>query len=169
MGYEKVVQVLLGKTGIEINKATSKGNTPLIMAALQGHDKVVELLVEKNGIQINKANNYGATPLYLAAKCGHKKVVNLLLTQNGIQVNNTTNDGFTPLHIAALKGHENVVALLKKRIIRVPNDNDTCIVCMDRRPEVALVPCGHQFRTCVESALTNAKNKMTNAQQTGSG
>ena len=27
---------------------------------------------------------------------------------------------------------------------RVPNDNPTCIVCMDRKPEVALVPCGHQ-------------------------
>ena len=51
----------------------------------------------------------------------------------------------------------------------VPNDNHTCIVCIDRKPEVALVPCGHQFRTCVESAPTDAKNDSTNARQTGPG
>ena len=143
-GHGKVVEALLQHADTEPNKAINDGATPLFMAAQKGHDKIVEILLSHGTIDVNKAEDDGATPLYIASQEGHMEVVKVLLKHDGLQVNKAMNDGFTPLYRAAAKGHGNVVALLKKRIKKVPNDNPTCIVCMDRKPEVALVPCGHQ-------------------------
>ena len=143
-GRDESVALLLSNESIDVNKATHDGTTPLLIAAENGHNKVVQMILAQTGIEINKARFDGATPPCLAAKFGHKKVVNHLLKQNGIQINKATKDGSTPLHIAATKGHNDLVELLKKNIIMVPNDNHTCIVCMDSKPEVALVPCGHK-------------------------
>jgi L,D-peptidoglycan transpeptidase YkuD (ErfK/YbiS/YcfS/YnhG family) len=76
MGHQTVVELLLGKDGVDVNKANNDGLTPLFRASQMGHEKVVELLLGKDGVDVNKANDDGDTPLMVAA---HGIVRRLLL------------------------------------------------------------------------------------------
>ena len=74
-----------------------------------------------------------------------------MLEHKDIKVNKATLEGLTPLGMALLKlkqgdgrRREKIVALLKERVARPRNDTLTCIVCLDRKVDVVLVPCGHQ-------------------------
>ena len=143
-GHEKVVKLLLEKQGIEINQANNNGNTPLSMAAQNGHEKVVDILLNEHGIQVNQSWETGATPLFQAAMNGHVRVVMLLLDEKCIQVSKARTDGCSPLEIALQQGHHDIASLLKERLKRPMNQTLTCIVCLSRKPDVVLVPCGHQ-------------------------
>ena len=110
----------------------------------------MDILLRMEAIDVNQAWNTGATPLYQAAAFGHENVVKLLLGKEGIKVNKATKKGETPLSIAASEKHSKVVDLLKERVVsfskeeaKRQDDIPTCIVCMDRKPEVMLLPCGH--------------------------
>ena len=137
---------------IQVNQANNASVTPLIYAAHNGHANVVGMLLRMDSIDINHAWKTGATPLFEASQNGHAKVVKLLLDKEGIRVNQATKEGETPLSIAAFKKHGKVVNLLKERVVSLSREQakkhleeiQTCIVCMDCRPEVVLLPCGHQ-------------------------
>ena len=114
-GYDRVVKMLLGKEGIQVNQADQFGQTPLILAAYKGHATIVGRLLQRDDVQVNQANKKGSTPLCFAAMEGHVKVVELLLNKEGIQVNMASNGGTTPLLIAAHQGHVKVVKMLLKK------------------------------------------------------
>ena len=81
MGNANIVKLLLGKDGVDVNKAdvteaNTNGVTPLWMASRYGHVEVVELLLGKDGVDVNKANTNGKTPLMVSAS---PKVQRLLL------------------------------------------------------------------------------------------
>lgn len=149
-GYEKVVELLLTKKNININQCRNDGSTPLLLAALYGHVKVVELLLGTNDIQVrgdiqvNQGNKYGVTPLLIAAHMGHVNVVELLIRREDILVNKADNDGNTPLSVAHKNWHLKVAAMLMDKVAKPLNGNQTCIICLDRKPDVVLIPCGHQ-------------------------
>ena len=151
MGKDNVVQLLLERGDIDVNQADKDGVAPLQVAAGIGHDNIVRLLLERPDIKINQANKFGFTALYMAANDGNVRSVELLVGHEDIHLTKGCKNGFTPLSIALrrknLEGEgkfDEVVSLLKEGIRRPKNETSTCIVCMDRRPEVVLVPCGHQ-------------------------
>ena len=43
-GHVRVVELLLGREDIEVNKANEDGETPLYMADVRGHARVAELI-----------------------------------------------------------------------------------------------------------------------------
>ena len=63
--------------GADVNATTTKGRTPLHIAAVAGQKEVVELLIAK-GADVNAKTIAGRTPLYVAAQKGHKDVIELL-------------------------------------------------------------------------------------------
>ena len=87
---------------------------------------------------MNIANNIGDSPLLVAVKNGSYNMVEILLRWEDIKVNKAT------LYTAMESGYDNVAALLRKKVTQSPNETETCIVCMDRSPDVVLGPCGHE-------------------------
>ena len=76
MGHEKVVELLLGKDGVDVNKTDNYGVAPLFIASRKGHQNVVKLLLEKADVKVNEPNFDGKTPLMVSAS---PKVQRLLL------------------------------------------------------------------------------------------
>ena len=66
-------------------------------------------------------------------------------------MNKATKLGDTPLSIAKSEGNYKIVELLKERVVALlrveirstVNEIQACIICMNDKPEVILVPCGH--------------------------
>ncbi len=109
-GDAETVAEMLSVPGIDVNKATNNGWTPLYGAAREGYTEVVKLLLAAPGIDVNKANGSGWTPLNTAAYNGHTEVVKLLLAVPGIDVNKANAYGGTPLSSA---NDPEVIELLK--------------------------------------------------------
>ena len=78
-GHPDVVHLLLWH-GADMNKADSKGWTPLLIACRRGHLDVVRLLVQ-SGVDVNLGNTGkgGRTALGCAAWKGHSDIVQLLV------------------------------------------------------------------------------------------
>jgi len=114
-GHTAVVELLLARRDIDVNKADSGGITPLNEASFNGHTTVVELLLARGDIDVNKANTNGWTPLLNTIQEGHTEVVELLLAHRDIDVNKATTKGSTPLYMASQEGHPEVVELLLAR------------------------------------------------------
>jgi ankyrin repeat protein len=77
----KVINVLLERKEIQINRAGEDGATPLLMACQKGHVKVVKALLTNKEIDINKQFK-GMTPLKKAIQKGHTEIA-ALLQQHG--------------------------------------------------------------------------------------
>ena len=151
LGHVKIVELLLQEKDIKINKASNNGVTPLLIASRNGHERVVELLLRKEDIDVNQHSKEGRdTPLSLAAWNGHKNVVKLLLENPNIKVNKAAKSGHNPLQRALSEGHHEIAALLKSKIKKPLNETEACVVCLNDKPAVVLVPCGHQIlcRSC---------------------
>ncbi len=129
-GHERVVQVLLDVSGIDVNKTRSDlGFSPLYMAAQNGNEIVVKLLLQHPQIEVNpKDLSYGATPLLIAASYGFTKIVEMLCEHPGIDVNHRrSDDGNSSLLMASCNGHKDVVRSLlrhKKCDVNLVNAKD---------------------------------------------
>ena len=86
MGHEKVVELLLGKDGVDVNEANKNGATPLIIASRWNKANIVNLLLGKDGVDVYKANTNGETPLIMAMQGEERGVVELLLGKKGVDV-----------------------------------------------------------------------------------
>ena len=109
--YAQDIPLLL-KSGIDVNIATPKGLTPLMLAVSAGHRTVVEHLLSCPEIAVNAKTKRGATALMFAAHQGHTEVVELLLDCTAVDINATTQRRATALIFAAYQGHADVVELL---------------------------------------------------------
>ena len=58
-----MVELLLKADGVDVNKATEDGATPLYIASREGHSSVVELLLKADGVDVNKGKEDGWTRL----------------------------------------------------------------------------------------------------------
>ena len=127
-GYEVVVEMLLGREGVNPDKAdTQYGQTPLSWAAECGHEGVVMMLLEREDVNPDQEDTRsGQTPLSWAAKCGHEGIVKMLLEREDVNPNTLENRyGFTPLSWAAERGNEGVVRILLERKDVNPDQADT--------------------------------------------
>ena len=103
---ERVRQLV--QEGQNVNRDGNRyGDTPLMLAALNGHDQVVHELI-RAGADVNGKNNYKQIALHLASWEGHSSVVKTL-TEAGASLNEQNEWERTPLMDAACKGHANVV------------------------------------------------------------
>ena len=144
-GFEKIVLQLLGRNDTNVNQTCIMGSTALFIAAHHGHTKVVSHLLRRRDILVNKPWNVtGETPLFTATKEGHTSVVELLLGHKDIQVNKPNKEGINPLMNAHEKFNLELVLILMGKVTKPTYETSICLVCLESRPNVVLIPCGHQ-------------------------
>ena len=81
-GHTEIVEKLMTRPDIDVNKArTSDGRTALIMAS-QGHTEIVEKLMARPDIDVNKARQPGLA--IVASQKGHTEIAEKLLARPGI-------------------------------------------------------------------------------------
>jgi ankyrin repeat protein len=111
-GHLKIVQTLLTKEDIDVNKPKKDGCTPLFIAAQNGHLKIVQtLLTIRDDIDVNKPHVDGRTPLIMACYDGHMEIVRLLVQQSNIRLNQSGR-GNSALGWATQKNHTEIIQLL---------------------------------------------------------
>jgi ankyrin repeat protein len=105
-GHAKIVQTLLTRYDIDVNKPDEEGSTPLLT---------------RDDININASMIDGQSSLFGAAESGHASIVTILLnagttTLNDRVIENSPIDrscsGLTPLGIATQNNYAEVVQLL---------------------------------------------------------
>jgi len=89
-----VVEVPLDR-GVDVQVRNQLGDTPFMVAALQGYSEVVEALLSQSRDAtkaVLNSRNLGETPLTLAASQGHTETVKVLLN-HGADANTQTEEG----------------------------------------------------------------------------
>ena len=94
-----VVQVLLASSKTDVNALNSKGESPLMLAALRGQADIAQRLLKK-GADVNKT---GWTPLHYAASGGAVPLLKVLIEQHAY-IDAESPNGTTPLMMAAKYG-----------------------------------------------------------------
>lgn len=74
---EKVVNLLINKTNVNINQKSPEGYTPIMLATIKNHSNIVQQLIEKNA-DLNQTNDEGETALTIAIKLGNESTVKIL-------------------------------------------------------------------------------------------
>lgn len=115
----KAFTLLLQQKNINVNQATSKGNTPLLAAVERAANfrdyRYFSSLLKQPEVEVNKANNESATPLSVACDHGLIMPVVSLLKHEDIKVNaEGLADSTTPLFYACENGHKVIVTQLLK-------------------------------------------------------
>ena len=103
---ERVRQLI--QEGQDVNRGDRFGDTPLMLAALNGRDQVVQELI-RAGADVNGKDDIKQTALHWASRSGHSSVIKTL-AEAGANLN--VQDGvvgMTPLMEAAAHGHDQVV------------------------------------------------------------
>ena len=107
-GSSKVIDYLTNLPGIDINLANQSGETPLMIASIEGNLAVVKYLVLTKKADIN---NSGWTPLQYACTRGHLEVAQFLVA-NGAKVNALSPNNSTALMMSVMSGNEYLVKFL---------------------------------------------------------
>ncbi len=101
---------LISETPQLIENRDDGGNTPLLLAALNGHKEIFQYLLSK-GADLKAVNNRGSYALNLAASNGQTEMTRFLI-ESGFEVDITTMSGFTPLLHACYGGKSEAVKIL---------------------------------------------------------
>jgi hypothetical protein len=104
----KVTDLLLANKAIDVNLSNQSGETPLMMASIEGQLPLVETLVLKNKADVNKD---GWAPLHYAASTGKLDVAQFLVA-NGAKVNALSPNETTPLMMSVSSGNELLIKFL---------------------------------------------------------
>lgn len=103
-----VIDVLLASKGMDVDLSNKQGETPLMIASINGDLPLVKTLVSKNRAQLD---HIGWTPLHYACAKGQLEVAQYLIA-NGALVDSINLGGTTPLMMAVQSGNEYLVKLL---------------------------------------------------------
>ena len=103
----KVIKVLIDAPQTNVDIASPKDETPLMLAAIKGQQDVVAQLLKRDAA----VNKTGWTPLHYAASSGQIAIMKLLL-ENYAFIDAQSPNGTTPLMMAAMYGSNDAVKLL---------------------------------------------------------
>ena len=103
-----VITFLLINKSTDVDISNNFGETPLMIASIEGNLPVVKALVQGRNA---KVDHIGWTPLHYASAKGHLEVAQYLLA-NGAVVDSLSPVNTTPLMMAVQSGNEQLVKLL---------------------------------------------------------
>ena len=103
-----VIEVLLSDKNIDVDLSNKNGETPLMMASIDGNLPLVKTLVISHKAQLD---HISWTPLHYACAKGHLDVAQFLIA-NGASVDSMSLGNTTPLMMAVQSGNELLVKLL---------------------------------------------------------
>ena len=104
----KVTELLLQNRNIDVDLSNKYGETPLMMASIEGDLPVVKTLVLQNKARLD---HIGWTPLHYACAKGNLDVAKFLVA-NGAVVDSNALNGTTPLMMAVQSGNEDLIRFL---------------------------------------------------------
>jgi ankyrin repeat protein len=104
----KVTEFLLNNPNIDVDLSNLSGETPLMMAAIEGDLPLVKSLVLDKKAHVD---HIGWTPLHYACTKGNLEVAKFLVA-NGASVDSTAQNGTTPLMMAVQSGNESLIRFL---------------------------------------------------------
>lgn len=149
--FDEVVHLLL-PSHIDINHQSSRGETPLYVAAQIGRPDYMKLLLETASSQIVNVDVYetvyGWTPLFIACAQGNLAVVELLLRAGASQTI-LDHRGWTAKEHAAYRGHLAIAETLQ----RCRTEDHTG--GPGRMPFKTLVGASHQLQTGHSHIIAN--------------
>ena len=122
-----VIDVLLATKGMDVDLSNKQGETPLMIASINGDLPLVKTLVQKNRAQLD---HIGWTPLHYAASRGQFEVSQFLI-DNGALVDSKNLGGTTPLMMAVQSGNEYLVKLLLDKGANLKLRNDLGLSAID--------------------------------------
>ena len=116
-----VIDLLLGNKNIDVDLSNKSGETPLMMASIDGNLPLVKTLVLGHKAQLD---HIGWTPLHYACAKGHLEVAQFLVA-NGAIVDSLSVGNTTPLMMAVQSGNEQLVKFLldKGADLQLKNNN----------------------------------------------
>jgi ankyrin repeat protein len=106
---DAVVAYLLGSKATDVDISNKFGETPLMIASIEGNLDLVKTLVVQNKAQIN---HIGWTPLHYACSRGQLEVAQYLIA-NGAIIDSLSPSNTTPLMMAVISGNELLIKLLR--------------------------------------------------------
>lgn len=107
-----VAKLLIDK-GAQVNTAEKKhGQSPLMMAAVQGDSEMLKLLLAAKA-DVKQQSAIGFTPLMYAILEGRPECVAILL-ENGSDVHHQSSNGTTPIQLAERLKKNEIAAMLRK-------------------------------------------------------
>ena len=104
----QVIDLLLSNPKTDVDLSNKSGETPLMIASIQGNLALVKTLVLKHKAILD---HIGWTPLHYACAKGHLEVAEFLIV-NGALIDSVSLNGTTPLMMAVQSGNEQLVKLL---------------------------------------------------------
>ncbi|WP_231970353.1 ankyrin repeat domain-containing protein [Polynucleobacter necessarius] len=104
----KVAAYLMDNKNIDVDLSNKYGETPLMIASIEGDLPMVKTLVLQKHARID---HIGWTPLHYACTRGHLNVAQFLVS-NGADVNSLSTSGSTPLMMAVQSGNEELIKYL---------------------------------------------------------
>ncbi|KAL2837789.1 ankyrin repeat-containing domain protein [Aspergillus pseudoustus] len=116
-GHERIMRVLLQRSGVDPNAPDSDGRTPLFHAVVEDHEDAVRLLLS-HGARIGVLDCEGRSVLHWAVLYQRLEVLRTLLDhwseheRDWFDIDAYDMVGWTPLHLAVERGFEPVVLLL---------------------------------------------------------
>ncbi|KAL4426250.1 hypothetical protein ABPG77_009865 [Micractinium sp. CCAP 211/92] len=150
---EECIEALLDAHA-DVNVRNSSGETALHFAVMDGEREIVQLLLDR-GADPNLRDDSGSSPAELAADYGYEEIEELL-AQSAL---------LKRLHSGGSRGPRRLLSSLSSR--NMPSvepdlgEDEACVVCMRRRREVILAPCGHRHlcKGCTRSILTGPRTR----------
>jgi ankyrin repeat protein len=116
-----VISYLLSNQATDIDISNKFGETPLMIASIEGNLPLVKTLVQAKKAQVD---HIGWTPLHYASSRGHLEIAQFLLA-NGAIVDSMSPGNTTPLMMAVQSGNEQLIKLLldKGADLQIRNTN----------------------------------------------
>jgi len=100
---------------LNLNDQNFLGDTPLLIAIMNGNKDIFNYLLSREVIDLNIAENKGYTPFIAACASGELDFVDKLC-KRGCNIRLKTRDGQTAVHRAAFYGHQKVLIYLIKKL-----------------------------------------------------
>jgi len=126
-GSNGVAEILLADKRIDVDLSNNQGETPLMIASIQGDLPMVKILVKQKNAMVD---HIGWTPLHYACTKGQFEVAQYLVA-NGAIIDSRSLNGTTPLMMAIQSGNEELVKFLLDKGADLQAKNNLSISAID--------------------------------------